>query len=694
MRKPTKENSLGAKFPKLIESWHPTKNGSLTPFDVFPKSGRKAWWLCDHGHEWEARIAGRSNGKGCPYCSGHKLGKTNCLAAKFPKVAKDWHPIKNGDLTPFDVMQKTDLRVWWKCSKGHEWEATVSSRANGTSCPYCAGQKATKENNFAKKFPHLVSEWHPVKNGELTPEKILPKSDKEIWWLCKNGHEWKTQLKKRARGDGCPFCSGHKPSEINNLSCLFPEIAKEWHPTKNGKLSPLHVTPKSDKKVWWKCKKGHEWQAQVKNRSNGNNCPYCNNRLADQNNNFAVLYPEIAKEWHPTKNNELSPNSFLSQSNIKVWWKCNYGHEWKASISSRTNGSNCPKCFSQTSSLELRVYCELKKLLENVTWQSKIKGMECDVYLGNYKIAIEFDGFPWHRGYEKRDKKKNSVLTHAGITIIRLRDSRLKKISENDLFYKKNEDEILIISRLFSSLLNHNMLSVPDTTVVKKYLRKNKLQNVEEYKKIFAYLPSPPKNESLQHLNPEVINIWEYEKNSPLTPRHFRPGSNKKVWWQCEKGHKWKSRISHISSGHGCPYCAGNLATKTNNLSITHPELVKEWNFAKNKGISPNQAKYGSNSKVWWICEYGHEWVSAINIRAKGSGCPVCKSLMVRFPDIAKEWHPIKNGSLEPDEIGGRSGKKVWWLCKNGHEWQAAINNRTARKGTNCPICRSLKDPN
>ena len=70
-------NSLIAINPKLARQWHPTKNGSLTPNDVMPYSHRKVWWLCEKGHEWEAKIDNRSNGKGCPYCSNKAVNNEN-----------------------------------------------------------------------------------------------------------------------------------------------------------------------------------------------------------------------------------------------------------------------------------------------------------------------------------------------------------------------------------------------------------------------------------------------------------------------------------------------------------------------------------------------------------------------------------------------------------------------------------------
>jgi len=52
-------------------------------------------------------------------------------------------------------------------------------------------------------------------------------------------------------------------------------LANEWNYEKNNSLTPMDITPNSGKKVWWKCKKGHEWQATVANRNRGSGCPVC-----------------------------------------------------------------------------------------------------------------------------------------------------------------------------------------------------------------------------------------------------------------------------------------------------------------------------------------------------------------------------------------------------------------------------------
>ena len=99
------------------------------------------------------------------------------------------------------------------------------------------------------------------------------------------------------------------PGETD-FATLWPELAAQWHPTRNGALTPSEVLPGSHRKVWWRCEKGHEWQAEVKTRVNGCGCPVCANRkLAEGENDLATLRPELAAQWHPTRNGSLTPET-------------------------------------------------------------------------------------------------------------------------------------------------------------------------------------------------------------------------------------------------------------------------------------------------------------------------------------------------------------------------------------------------
>lgn len=265
-------------------------------------------------------------------------------------LLKQWAREKNYPVSPEQISYGSRKKVWWRCENGHEWQAAVYTRTgSGTGCPLCAG-KVTRigENDLATQYPELARQWHPSRNGALTPEQIRPGSHLVVWWVCEKGHEWRAQVKSRAAGCGCPVCANRKiyPEE-NSLAACFPGLAAQWHPTKNGVLTPDGVSPGTRRKVWWRCEKGHEWKASVASRTyNDCSCPFCTGKkVIEGENSLADRFPDIAAQWHPTRNEGLTPGQVTPQANRKVWWRCDLGHAYRAAVSARTvGGSGCPYC--------------------------------------------------------------------------------------------------------------------------------------------------------------------------------------------------------------------------------------------------------------------------------------------------------------------------------------------------------------
>lgn len=343
-----------------------------------------------------------------------------------------------------------------------------------------------------------------------------------------------------------------------NLSVLNSSISKDWNFVKNFPLRPSNVAPNSNKKVWWKCKNGHEWMAYISTRNRqGTGCPYCSNHKISLDNCLAIKNNKLIGEWNYEKNKGLTPNDVFPNANKKVWWKCKEGHEWKASPNSRVSKkSNCPYCCHQLVTID------------------------------------------------------NSLLA--------------------------------------------------------KF--------------------------------PNIAQEWNKNKNGNLSPSDFNYGSNKKVWWICFKKHEWVSTISNRAAGKGCPYCHGKKINKSNCLASLRPYLLKEWDYDKNKDISPHMILYSGTNKVWWKCKKGHSWSSVVYSRTiLHTGCPYCSNQKVSKdnnllrinPNLSKEWNYLNNKPLTPDMVVANSHKKVWWSCSNGHRWEARVRDRN--HGGGCPFCFKIK---
>lgn len=266
-----------------------------------------------------------------------------------PELLSEWDGGRNLPLQPEQLSAGSAERVWWRCGKGHSWQASVTSRVSlGRGCPYCAGQRVKSgENDLASRYPEVAARWHPTRNGKLTPAQVMPHTHKRCWWLCEKGHEWQVSPTALIQGSGCPYCAGKQAIPgVTDLATTHAELSQQWHPERNGRLTPSQVGQGSTKKVWWLCERGHSYQAVVFSRVAGTGCPYCTGRKVWPGfNDLATHFPQLVPEWHPTLN-QIKPHQITSGSHKQVWWQCREGHVWKAAVFARAkqNGTGCPVC--------------------------------------------------------------------------------------------------------------------------------------------------------------------------------------------------------------------------------------------------------------------------------------------------------------------------------------------------------------
>lgn len=361
-------------------------------------------------------------------------------------------------------------------------------------------------NSLASVHPELIPEWSE-RNLPLTPDKITFGSNKRVWWKGACGHEWETSVKARSKGEKCPICSGARVIEgINDLVTLKPLLAQEW--SEKNKLKPTEVSVASHKKIIWKCKHGHEWEASVKSRTiNGTGCPYCShNKVLAGFNDLASQYPDIAAEWSD-RNLPLLPTMVTAFANSKAWWKCrDCGNEWYTLISTRAGGSRCPYCSGYTL----------------------LKGFN-DLATTHPDIAAEWS----ERNYPLMPDEVNAKSRH-------------------NVWWKcktcGNEWKSVINARVKGTVCP----VCADRTVLAGY---NDLATTDR----------------------KLLAEWDYEKNS-LLPTQVSRRSMKRVWWKCSLGHSWKAKISDRTIiGEKCTVCEKEYRSVFPGLAVAY--------YANQKGL-------------------------------------------------------------------------------------------------------------
>lgn len=281
----------------------------------------------------------------CPQCNPSKILYKRVLADVHPRSIVYWDYEKNKYLTPWDVVQNSSEKVWWKCPCGsnHSYQQSIRQAVFNnfrsifflrtplhSGCPYCNSTKLSEENSLFSLYPELCTEWDYERNEKDDPSAISPKSNKAVYWVCSKNpnHRWKTKVFNRTQNHsgmkrggnmnvvGCPYCAGDILQPQGSLAALYPLIAKEYHPLFN-ETSPTEVSPFSNQYCWWICSQNHDhvWNAQVSSRTSGNGieilsfllfigCPFCGNQKKGRKKVIDTLsnYPQLLEELVSSSN--------------------------------------------------------------------------------------------------------------------------------------------------------------------------------------------------------------------------------------------------------------------------------------------------------------------------------------------------------------------------------------------------------
>ena len=511
-----------------------------------------------------------------------------CIKNGKTFILEEWDYSKNGEFNPKNVAAGSDKKYWWKCKKcGHEWFISPSHRKRGDNCPKCGHSKCganrtknlLKNHNITIDYPELLLKWD-YDNNDKGPENYSIGSKPKVWWKCEKGHRWQATVRNVLITKYCPYCFGRYAIKgENDLLTLNPELAKEWNYEKNGDLTPDKVKTNSTYKVWWKCSKGHDFQATIVNRSKGRGCPICSNYRR-------VSIPEKIIYFYVVK--------YFSDAvaNLKL---------------------------------------------------PSFNNMEFDIFIPSLKVAIEYDGVAWHSDIKRdllKDELSNKLgidlirireqnlpnyestttfidtknptedMTYLEETIISLFEHINKKydLCLNPVVDIRNDYPKVLELMNYDETNNSLEKQFPDVAKEWNYEKNGELKPSQilpgssklvwwKCEKGHEWQNTPanrtnkdnmnncpycankkvwPGFNDLATTNPKLASEWNNEKNGELKPTMVTINSGKNVWWKCAKGHDFQSRI-YSRSKSNCPYCGNKkVLVGFNDLKTTHPYVADE----------------------------------------------------------------------------------------------------------------------
>lgn len=498
-------NDLATVNPELASEWNYSRNAPLTPEQITSGTRRKVWWICKNNHEWEASIASRNHGFGCPYCSGRfAVTGENDLKTKNPELLMEWHPTKNGDLLPETLKPYSKTKVWWRCSKcGNEWEAFVAYRMAGNGCPACNRiNRTSAPEQVIFYYIHLAL---PDAVNSFKPRWLSGHGQEfDIYIPCLkvvieyDGVKWHKDVEKDRRKDMIAREHGLFMIRIREQGC--PEIDSSMiincYP---NAYDIKYIEPILERLF-----------AFFQSRDNTISAPIIDidqdlpeivasftTNVAEKS--LAIKYPDIAKEWNNEKNGHLTPSMVPSNSNRKMWWKCSTcQYEWQASVNNRIK-RGCPACANKS------------------------------IVVGQNDLATTNPEMLKYWDYDKNGGLLPNQVT-AG--------------SDKKIHWKCQNCGYEWIYECWNQK-RHNTCSVCNNQVI--------WSGHNDFATRF----------------PEITREWDYEKNVGIDPTRLAPSSKMKVWWKClDCGNEWQALVGNRTKGHGCPQCARKVISKKNSKKV------------------------------------------------------------------------------------------------------------------------------
>ena len=638
-------------YPDLIKDWDFKKNEKNSPYELTAGSSKKVWWKCSVcGEEKEMSPNSRMK-RTCSSCDTKRrieklIAEKGSFESNYPEKALDWDKEENGGLLPSQVTAGSNIAVKWKCHVcGYQWKGKVCNHAKSLySCEKCAIREKTLKRygsaTLAETNPDLAKEWNYSRNSNLTPNDVTPHDTREVYWICRKGHEWPASIGYRVRtGAQCPKCISERKTSFPEQAIYYylSQVTKAKNRCKMGSYeidillkdlkigieydgyyhSGLKAIEREERKNKGVARKGYRLirvkeanRNQIdgdiiytKYKSDYSNLDFVIHSLlsligktneievnierdrmdicdlfiqSEKADSIKVKMPELAEQWDYEQNGNTRPEYVRITSSKKFWWRCSKGHSWLATVYQRAGGSGCP-------------YCAGNILIVG----------ENDLLSQNSILAEEWD-------YELNEGLKPNEITANNKKAVWWRCSKCGHCWQ-------------------TSVANRNNGGTGCPECAKQERTRSRYKTLIEKKGSFA------------DNYPELLKEWDYDKNNGINPNELTPFCTIKVWWKCSKGHSWPATIANRAKGRGCKECyrmnnpshqRQYAVNKSGSFCDTHPHLLKDWDYEKNTE-KPEDFSAGSRYRAFWRCHNcGHEWQVSIFKRTGGHKCPKCHKCM------------------------------------------------------------------
>ncbi|MFG2162852.1 zinc-ribbon domain-containing protein [Streptomyces olivaceus] len=578
------------------------------------------------------------------------------LAERLPVVARDWDTAGNGGIGASQVAWRSSLLAAWRCHRcGFCGENTVAGRVQiflrrgpGFGCRRCSIERRDRPEpgrSLAEVRPDVAAQFHVELNAPLAATDLTFGSDRKVYWHCAAGlgHAPYLQSVSNRRKSGCPACVNRVVTETNSLLAVSPQIAAQWHPGMNGSVGPGDVVAGSNRRVWWRCARGHEWQAQVSTRvAQRTGCGLCCRR--QQSGAEVALFAEL--------------------------------HELLVPLL----GAGAVRRHVRPERVEARV-------------------ARCDVLIAGLSgsVVVEYDGAYWHRDRTEQDRKKALAIRRAGHRVVRVREAPLRSLSPDDVVVGHGSKAHAAAAAVVRRMQEREWLPSGASGAVAEYVKAGRPCGAELCSALLADVDRPDLgDESLAATHPAVAQEWDFQANGALTPRQVSASTSALSWWVCPLGDRYPCAPRERAGGRGCSVCSGKRVSSRTSLASCRPDLAAE--YMPQGGRGADTIGVGSHARVLWRCgACAHQWRAVLRSRTRGgAGCPACAgkvatssvNLAAVYPAVARTWHPTMNGALRPAEVRPKSNRIVWWLCAAcGDPFKGAVADRVVAKHVCCAAC-------